>query len=89
MERFLGALSRESEEEMIKENPHACPLCGSDLAGDPIPIESVKKGYYGKGLDCEKCGKPRHWMRSIGIIDQFKDRLVAHVCPDCGGSYPR
>ena len=58
-----------------------CPLCGSDLTGEPIPQEYIDKGYYAPGAT--------HYSRMIGIYDVALDRTVAWQCPDCGGQWPR
>ena len=56
-----------------------CPLCGSDLTGEPIPQED--EGYYESEVT--------HYSRMIGIYDRALDRTVAWCCPDCGGEWPR
>lgn len=63
------------------ESRECCPLCDADLQGEPIPQESIDKGYYPSGAT--------HYSRRIGIYDIHLDRTVEWACPDCGGRWPR
>lgn len=63
-----------------------CPQCGSDGQGEPIPQESIDKGYYGKGVT--------HFSRFIGVEygyghpDHY-DGVSEWNCPDCGCRWGR
>lgn len=56
-----------------------CPICFSDLTGEPIPQEYLS--FYG--------GKT-HYSRMIGeeVRGVYDGVLIWH-CPDCGGMWPR
>ena len=60
--------------------PDICPLCGSDLTGEPIQQEYIDKGWY---------GDLTHYSRMIAVYDIALDRTVEYQCPDCGGRWPR
>ena len=60
--------------------PDTCPHCGVSLLGDPIPQESLDKGYYGPGTT--------HFRRDFGAeVDGVYDGVLYWVCPDCGGAW--
>lgn len=59
----------------------SCPLCGTDLIGDPIPQESRDRGSYGEAT---------HFRREIGVeIRGVYDGVLYWKCPDCGGAWNR
>lgn len=61
---------------------HECPGCGSKMQGEPIPQESIDKGYYGEGVT--------HYSRCIGYQAQgVYDGVLIWMCPDCGHCWPR
>lgn len=57
-----------------------CPDCQADLRGPPIPVESLRRGYYGEWDGVT----PRYFSRRIAIYDRDRDRAVEWLCPDCG-----
>lgn len=63
-----------------------CPFCRSDLRGEPIPVDALKKGYYGKWDGVEE----RFYSRKIGIeIPEKYDGVSVWLCPDCGARWDR
>lgn len=60
-----------------------CPLCGNDMAGDPIPQEYIDKGYYAPGVT--------HYSRRMGHeIQGFYDGTAYWVdASGCGKAWPR
>lgn len=62
-----------------------CPLCGANLRGEPIPEESLRKGYYG-----EWDGTPQYFSRMIGVeVPWVYDGILYWSCPDCNGRWHR
>lgn len=65
---------------MDAEDRNTCPHCGTDLRGDPIPVENRDKYYGGKEF----------FMRTITVeIRGVYDGGLYHRCPDCGGAWHR
>lgn len=59
--------------------PDNCPLCDTDLRGEPIP-EKSRHNYGGK----------THFKREILIqIQGVYDGGLFYMCPDCGGYFHR
>ncbi|WP_040513707.1 hypothetical protein [Gracilibacillus halophilus] len=59
----------------MKNSKENCPLCNTDLRGEPIPEE--QQGSY----------NATQFTRKIGISDIEKDRIVKWKCPDCKGKW--
>lgn len=68
----------------MKAGTDICPACDSDLTGEPIPEESLRRGFYG-----EWDGTPQFYSRQIGVYSWEEDRTVAWQCPDCGHQWGR
>ena len=71
-----GAVNLQTFKTMTE--PDICPHCKADLKGEPIPEES--RHYY---------GKKTHFLRTIGIYSQERDRTEFWQCPDCGKRWSR
>jgi hypothetical protein len=61
----------------MSDTPAACPACGADLRGDPIP-EEYRDTHYGGAT---------HYQRVIGLY--AFDRTVGYACPECDARWPR
>lgn len=63
-------------------NVRYCPWCGSDQRAEPIPEESLLKGYYGKW---EKGDPPQYgWHTFLVEVPEVYDGALYEMCPDCG-----
>lgn len=63
-------------------DPNACPHCGYDLRGDPIPQEYRDSGFYHPDST--------HYSRKIGVeVRGVYDGILYWRCPQCGGAWHR
>lgn len=61
-------------------NHDICPN-GCDLTGDPIPQETIDKGYFGDAT---------HFSRMIGVsVQGWYDCILYWACPDCDATWHR
>lgn len=65
------------KEKKLMDNKENCPNCGSNLQGEPIPVESQRN--YGA----------THFSRKIGIYSRETDKTVEWKCPDCDYQWER
>ena len=62
----------------LSDSKECCPYCGTDLQGDPIPLEM--KHHYGNAT---------HFSRKIGVSSMEQDRVIRWQCPDCEKEWER
>jgi hypothetical protein len=64
-----------------------CPHCNADLRGSPIPVDYIRKGYYGPP---DNPNTPTHYSRIIGVeIRGVYDGTLFWACPDCFRTWSR
>lgn len=52
-------------------------------------VSSSLKDGLGERCFCLPWGDATHFSRKISVYDEWLDRTVEWVCPDCGGRWPR
>lgn len=65
-------MTTESTVTVISGDEPACPRCGADWTGDPIP-ETHREHF----------GGATHFRRVIAHYDRERDCCVGFQCPDC------
>jgi hypothetical protein len=68
----------ESPAPAITGDEPACPKCGADWQGDPIP--ETHRDHFGNAT---------HFRRVIAICSRELDRCINYKCPDCGFIFDR
>jgi hypothetical protein len=58
-----------------------CPVCKVSWQGEPIPQESIDKGFYD--------ASSKFFSKVIGLYSREEDRTFAYCCPSCNITWDR